>query len=173
MTTALLNQLHDHKLTQVRARAQKQIELWREAIAVVKKAEQEAKCIIDLPEQLTNINAVEKRVGSVGYMDVMELEDEVSRSREQVYEFAVDKLNKLRERLQSDSSNQSTGPTINSKNNAKTQVAVPAFINVAIISFSVLFLILLVLLMLNPRSDFIGAHLVFSCSRFYCVRCCE
>ena len=45
MTIGLLNQLHDHKLAQIRARAQKQIELWREAIAVVKKAEQESKCI--------------------------------------------------------------------------------------------------------------------------------
>ena len=100
MTIGLLNQLHDHKLTQVRARTQKQIEFWREAIAVVKKAEQESKCIIALPEQLTNIAAVEKRVGSVGYMDVMGMDGEINRLREQVYEFAVEKLSRMKEHLE-------------------------------------------------------------------------
>ena len=100
MTTALLNQLHDHKLTQIRARTQKQIELWREVIAVVKKAEQESKCIIALPEQLTNIAAVEKRVASGGYMEVMDMDGEINRLREQVYEFAVEKLNRMKEHLE-------------------------------------------------------------------------
>ena len=100
MTTALLNQLHDHKLAQIRARAQKQIELWREAIVVVKKAEQESKCIIALPEKLTNIAAVEKRVGSVGYMEVMDMDGEINRLREQVYGFAVEKLDRMRNHLQ-------------------------------------------------------------------------
>ena len=102
MTIALLNQLHDHKLTQVRTRAQKQIESWSEAIAVVKKAEQESKCIIALPEQLTNIAAVEKRVGSVGYMDVLDVEDEITISCKQVYEVAIEKLKVMATHYQKD-----------------------------------------------------------------------
>ena len=102
MTIGLLNQLHDHKLTQARARAQKQIESWRESISAVKSAEQESKCIIALPEKLTNIAAVEKRVKNVDYMSAMDAVDEIARLREEVYGVAIEKLEVMAVHYQKD-----------------------------------------------------------------------
>lgn len=109
MTIGLLNQLHAHKLAQVRARAQKQVESWRETIEVVKRAEQESKCIIALPQKLTNISAIETRIKSVDYMNAMGIENEITRSREQICDFAIEKLGRMHEHLQIEASKLNTG----------------------------------------------------------------
>ena len=102
MTIGLLNQLHDHKLTQVRTRAQKQIESWREAIAVVKKAEQEAKRVIELPEELTNIERVENCLKVADYITAIGILGKISENRDRVCDISIVRLNDMCEHFQKD-----------------------------------------------------------------------
>ena len=75
MTAIPLTQLHSRKLMQARARTQQAIDLWRESIAVVKKAEQKSGCMIELPKQLTEgVSRAEENTKAADYIRLLSIE---------------------------------------------------------------------------------------------------
>lgn len=106
MTITSLTQLHSRKLTELRAHSQKHIDLWRDAVEVVSKAERESKCIIGLPSELTDgPSLMDQQLKSVNYMKLLEMEKDVVRERGKIYDFAISKLNRMISHLEQTAAN--------------------------------------------------------------------
>lgn len=107
MTVLALTELHSRKLIQARARTQQSVDLWRESVALVKKVEREAGCVIALPKQLIeDVSRAEESARTADYIMLLEIEKNAVYNRNQVYESALGTLQqdvkKLMERRGSD-----------------------------------------------------------------------
>lgn len=93
MTVLALAELASKKLSQVRAHAEANIEQWHNAIEIVKKAELQAECRIQLPEPLIEQIAVTSgQAKTTDYLTTLEISKEAISGRDEVFKIAAHTL---------------------------------------------------------------------------------
>ena len=93
MTVMALAELASKKLSQARARAEANIEQWRSAIEIVKKAELQAECRIQLPEPLIEqIAVIFGQAKTADYLTTLKISKEAISGRDDVFRIAAHTL---------------------------------------------------------------------------------